>query len=108
MVETEVEGAIPIEVCPVETAADEGFVGDEVFEVVDLIAVEAELVVLGPVEIIEDEGFICDDEAFEVVSRTAKELKLVAVELGITALVEPDERCVVRSVDGGLDCTDAV
>lgn len=93
---------------PVETAPEEGFVRDEVFEVVDLIAVEAGLVVLGPVEITEDEGLICDDEAFEVAVRTAKELKLVAVELGITALVELDERGVVRSVDGGLDCTEAV
>lgn len=59
-------------------------------------------------EITEDEGFICDDEAFDVVVRTAEELRLVTAELEITALVELDERSVVRSVDGGLGCTEAV
>jgi hypothetical protein len=60
------------------------------------------------VEITEDEGFICEDEAFDVVVRTDEELRLITAELEITALVELDERCVVRSVDGGLDCTEAV
>ena len=59
-------------------------------------------------EITEDEGFICDDEAFDVVVRTAEELRPVTAELEITALVELAERCVVRSVDGGLDGTEAV